>query len=455
MWIEISPAREGKRAMATDHRAPGDAVVPIMATRRELFAWAMYDFANSGYTTVVLTTIFNAYFVGVVAGGASGFTAGLGTLLWTVAVSIPNALVLVSAPVLGAIADHYAAKKCLLLITSIGCVLCTALLALAGPGDVWLAMSLVVLSNLTFATGENLIAAFLPELTHQDGMGRVSAYGWALGYFGGLTVLGVCLAYVAWAQRNGLVAAQYVPVTMLIVAVTFALAATPTFLWLKERAIPGSLGHGEHYLNTAFDRLRRTVAESRRFRDLLRFLVALTIYYCGINTVVVLAAVYAQEVMGFSTSDTIVLVMVVNVTAAVGALLFGQVQDRLGSVPTLAVTLLIWIAATILAFWTGSRGGFWLVANLVGIALGSSQASGRALIGQFSPPARAAEFFGLWGLAGKLAAIIGPLSYGLITYFTAGNHRLAILSTVLFFVVGLLMLATVNEPRGRAAAVGE
>jgi MFS transporter, UMF1 family len=415
----------------------------------------MYDFANSGYTTVVLTTIFNAYFVGVVAGEASGFPAGLGTLLWTVAVSVPNAVVLVSAPILGAIADYHAAKKRLLGLTTIGCVVCTALLALIGPGDVWLAMSLVVLSNLTFATGENLIAAFLPEISYQDDMGRVSAYGWALGYFGGLIVLGVCLAYVTWAQSHGLDAPQYVPVTMLIVAVTFALAATPTFLWLKERAIPVSLGHGEQSLTVGFARLRRTMAESRRFRDLLRFLMALTIYYCGINTVVVLAAVYAQEVMGFSTSDTIVLVMVVNVSAALGALLFGQVQDRLGSVPTLAVTLLIWIVATVLVFWTESRTSFWLAANLVGIALGSSQASGRALIGQFSPATRAAEFFGLWGLAGKLAAIVGPLSYGLITYGTAGNHRLAILSTVLFFVVGLLVLATVNESRGRAAALGE
>jgi MFS transporter, UMF1 family len=148
-----------------------------------------------------------------------------------------------------------------------------------------------------------------------------------------------------------------------------------------------------------------------------------------------------------------VLVMVVNVTAAVGAFLFGRVQDRLGSLPTLAITLLIWIGACGLAFWTDSRAGFWVVANLVGIALGSSQASGRALVGQLAPPGRAAEFFGLWGLAGKLAAIIGPLSYGLITYMTAGNHRLAMLSTGFFFVVGLVMLATVDERRGRAAAM--
>jgi UMF1 family MFS transporter len=354
--------------------------------------------------------------------------------------------------VLGAIADYYAAKKRFLLITTLGCVLCTALLALAGPGDVGLAMALVVLSNLTFATGENLIAAFLPEIVHQDGMGRVSAYGWAVGYLGGLTVLGACLGYVTWAQRHGLDAARYVPVTLLIVAGTFALAATPTFLWLKERAAPMPQHLDEHALTIGFQRLRRTLADSARFRDLFRFLIVLAIYYCGINTVVVLAAVYAQEVIGFSTSDTIILVMVVNITAAAGAFLFGQVQDRLGSVPTLAVTLLIWIAATGLAFWTDSRAGFWLVANLVGIALGSSQASGRALIGQFAPPHRAAEFFGLWGLAGKLAAVVGPLSYGLITYLTAGNHRLAILSTVSFFVAGLILLGTVNERRGRAAA---
>jgi UMF1 family MFS transporter len=422
--------------------------------RRELFAWAMYDFANSGYTTVVLTTIFNAYFVGVVAGGTGGYSAGAATLLWTVAISLANAAVLVSAPVLGAIADHSAAKKRLLLATTVGCVLCTALLALIGPGDVWLAMALVVLSSLMFATGENLIAAFLPEISPQDGMGRVSAYGWTLGYVGGLSALGLCLAYVTWAQRRGWEAPDYVSGTMLIVAAVFGLAATPTFLWLRERAMPAALRRGESYLQVGLRRLRRTLAEASRFRDLFRFLVTLTVYQCGITTVVVLAAVYAQEVMGFTTQDTIALVMVVNVTAAIGAFLFGRVQDRMGSVLTLALTLVIWIAATTLAFVTETRAGFWLVANLVGLAMGSSQSAGRALIGQFTPPARAAEFFGLWGLAGKLAAIVGPFSYGLIAHLTAGNQRLAIVSTVAFFAAGLALLATVDESRGKAAALG-
>jgi UMF1 family MFS transporter len=423
--------------------------------RRELFAWAMYDFANSGYTTVVLTTIFNAYFVAAVAGGQGGFSTGSATLLWTTAVGIANALVLVSAPVVGAIADQRAAKKRFLLATTVGCVWCTALLALVGPGDVFLAMTLIALSSLLFATGENLIAAFLPEISHQDGMGRVSAYGWTLGYLGGLVTLALCLAYVAWMQRRGWGAADAVSGTMLIVAAVFALAATPTFVWLRERAVAAPRGHAAPYLQAGFRRLRRTVAEAGRFRDLFRFLITLALYQCGINTVVVLAAVYAQEVMGFTTQDTILLVMVVNVTAAVGAFVCGRVQDHLGSTRTLALTLVIWIAATGLAFVADGRASFWLAANLVGVAMGSSQSAGRALIGQFTPAARAAEFFGLWGLAGKLAAIVGPCSYGLIAHLTAGNHRLALASTIIFFIVGLALLATVNESRGKAAALVE
>ncbi|MFQ6023469.1 MAG: MFS transporter [Acidiferrobacterales bacterium] len=435
-----------------------DAVEPLaprkvvsVAPRREIFAWAMFDFANSGYTTVVLTAIFNAYFVSVVA--ASNDSSATGTLLWTVAIAIANALVLISAPVLGAIADHRADKKRFLAVTTAGCVLFTALLATVGPGDAWLAIVLVVVASFMFHTGENLIAAFLPEIAPQEDMGRISGYGWAIGYFGGLLILGMCLAYVTWAQARGQTAAQYVPVTMLITAGMFAAAATPTFLWLPERAVASALPPGRGYIATGFERLLDTLRHVRHFRDLFRFLLSLTVYYCGIFTVIVLAAVYAREVMGFNIDEILKLVLVINVTAAIGAFAFGHVQDRLGSLPTLALTLAIWILALVLAFFTESRPVFWLVGNLVGLAMGSSQSAGRALVGQFAPPTRSAEFFGLWGLAGKLAAIIGPLSYGTITYISGGNHRLAVLSTTAFFVVGLLLLTTVNEARGRAAAL--
>ncbi|MBI3545495.1 MAG: MFS transporter [Gammaproteobacteria bacterium] len=410
----------------------------------------MYDFANSGYTTVVLTAVFNAYFVGVVADNAKD---GSATLLWTVAMAAANILVLASAPVLGAIADHGAHKKNFLALTTVGCVLFTALLGFVGQGDVVLGMSLVIVASLMFASGENFIAAFLPEIAAQNDMGRISAYGWSLGYLGGVLVLGLCLAYIQWAQAHGETAVQYVPVTMWITAGVFALAALPTFLWLRERALPQSLTADESYLRIGFARVRHTLLHARHYRDLFRFLITLTVYYCGINTVVVLAAIYAQEVMGFSMQENIVLILVVNVTAALGALAFGLIQDRLGSVLTLAMTLMIWIAALVFAYFTESRAAFWVVANLVGLSLGSSQSAGRALVGQFSPPQRAAEFFGLWGLAGKLAAVVGPLVYGLVTYISHGNHRLALLSTCVFFIGGLLLLMTVDERRGRAAAL--
>ncbi|MDQ3776820.1 MAG: MFS transporter [Pseudomonadota bacterium] len=412
----------------------------------------MYDFANSGYTTVVLTAIFNAYFVGTVAGREMGYAPGTGTLLWTIAMGVSNLLVLLSAPVLGAVADFKACKKRFLAWSTVGCVLFTAMLGLVGKGEVGLGMSLVILSSFMFATGENLIASFLPEVARPEEMGKISSYGWALGYLGGLLVLGLCLAYISWAEAQHHTITQYVPVTLWITTVAFAAAAIPTFLWLRERARPRMVPSGESYARIGFERVRQTLRQARHFRDLFRFLVTLAVYYCGVNTVVVLAAIYAQEVMGFGMQETLWMVLVVNFTAAAGALGFGFLQDRFGSVPTLAATLLVWIAALVLAYTIEDRMGFWVVANLIGIALGSSQSAGRALIGQFSPPERSAEFFGLWGLAGKLAAVIGPMSYGVITQASRGDHRLALLATAGFFIAGLALLATVDERRGREAA---
>ncbi|HXF66728.1 MAG TPA: MFS transporter, partial [Burkholderiales bacterium] len=278
---------------------------------REVVSWAFYDFANSGYTTVVITAVFNAYFVAEVAGGAPW-----ATFAWTAALAASYALIVVTAPVIGAYADAHAAKKRLLAAATAGCVLFTAGLALVGRGDLALGVALVVLSNFFFGTGENLVAAFLPELARGEALGRISGWGWSLGYFGGLTTLGACLAYVAYAQARGAEAAEFVPVTMLITAGIFALASLPTFLFLRERAVPVAGAGG--VLEAALARLAETLRRARRYGDFSRFLVCLVFYQAGIQTVVALAAVYAQEVMGFTTRDTLVLVLLVNVTAAAG-----------------------------------------------------------------------------------------------------------------------------------------
>lgn len=418
--------------------------------KREIIAWALFDFANSGYTTVVLTAVFNAYFVSVIAGQLvnDGDTA---TLLWTITTSISYLLVLLSSPVIGAIADYSANKKRFLIITSLACIGFTVLLATAGEGDVVLAVIGVIIATYMFAAGESLIAAFLPELVPAREMGRISGYGWAVGYIGGLMALGLCLLYIEWAKTMGLGATHYVSVSLLITAACFALGALPSFIWLRERAQPGKKLAVADYVQTGFSRLGRTLRHVRHYKDLFRFLLILSVFYCGIYIVVTLAAIYAQEVMGFDTVDNIKLILVVNLTAAVGAFFFGHIQDRIGSIRTLAITLLLWITALVIAYYTSDRTQFWIAANLIGLAMGSSQSAGRALVGQFSPPSHAAEFFGLWALATKLAAVVGPLSYGAVTYIT-GDHRQAILATTLFFVAGLLLLVTVDEKRGCEAA---
>ena len=420
-------------------------------TRRELVGWAMYDFANSGYTTVVLTAIFNAWFVGAVAGGPGGLAAGTATLLWTSTIAAANLLVLFTAPVVGALGDQLAIKKRLLLVTTLGCVIATALLALIGPGDYLLAMSLVLLGTVMFASGESLIAAFLPELATPGQMGRISGYGWSLGYVGGVITLVLCLVYVQWSTGRGMSQQSAIAGTMLITAVVFALAAMPTFLWLRERAVP----HRQPRLvsrpiTEVFTRLARSLREVRAFPDLARLLISITIYQSGVITVVVLAAVYAQEVMGFDTEKLLLLIIVVNITSAIGAFLFGYFQDRVGSVRALSLSLAIWVMAVGIACFAEQERDLWIVGNLIGLAMGASQSIGRALVGQFTPVARTGEFFGLWGFANRLAALLGPMSYGLVNYLSNGDHRLALLSTLTFFVVGLLALSRVDERRGRA-----
>jgi len=256
--------------------------------KREVLGWAMYDFANSGYTTVVLTAVFGAYFVGEVAGGADW-----ATFAWTAALAASSVIVMLTMPALGAYAD----------------LLTTAALAGVGPGDVAWALTAVLLSNVFFTYGESLIAAFLPELARQDSMGRVSGWGWSFGYFGGMLTLGLSLAYVIWAQGQGRPASQFVPVTMLITAGIYGVAALATFGLLRERALPQAGSAGEAGIRASMARLRRTWHEARRFRDFTALLACAVAYQAGISVVIALAAVYAEQVLRFRQTQTMLLIL--------------------------------------------------------------------------------------------------------------------------------------------------
>jgi UMF1 family MFS transporter len=406
---------------------------------REVWAWSMYDFANSAYTTVVITAVFGAYFVAGVAGNAAW-----ATFAWTAALSASYAAILITGPLVGAWADAHAAKKTLLLFSTVGCVLFTASLYFVGPGGVALALVLVALSNYFYGTGENLIAAFLPELADSRAMGRVSGWGWSFGYLGGLVALGICLAYITASQ--GRPASEFVPVTMLITAAFFAAAAAPTFFFLRERAAPQPMA-------SPWKRLLATARNAAAYRDLRRFLLCILFYQAGISAVISLAAIYAEQAMKFTTQQTISLILVVNITAAAGAFAFGYLQDAIGHVRAVALTLVGWIVTVALAGLSDGATMFWVAANLAGLCMGSSQAAGRAIVGYLAPPARLAEFFGLWGLAVKAASIFGPITYGAVTWAFPGNHRLGIFVTGIYFVIGLLLLRSIDVERGRRAAL--
>ncbi len=425
---------------------------------REVFAWSMYDFANSGYTTVVLTAVFNAYFVGVVVGQDASWA----TFAWTAALSFSSLLIMLTAPSIGAWADAHTAKKRLLVICTIGCVLTTAGLMFAQPGTIVLALVLIIASNYFFSIGETINGAFLPELAKPEALGKVSGWGWSFGYFGGMLTLGLSLAWVTFAQSSGQSATEFVPVTMLITAVVFALASLPMFWLLQERGSAGATvrdkaaeRQGPGFLKgiaESVSQLRRNWAEMSSFADFRRLLWCAVSYQAGISVVIALAAIYADQVMGFTQQQTMMLIFLVNIAAAIGAFSFGYVQDRVGHRTALATTLVGWIVMVLLAVFGTRIETFWLAAVFAGLCMGSSQSAGRAMAGLFAPADRLGEFFGLWAVATRLAAVIGPITYGTVTWVTAGNHRLAMFICGSFFVIGLLILRTIDVERGRRTA---
>ena len=402
---------------------------------REAFGWALFDAANSGYSTVVLTAVFNAYFVSKVCGDASW-----ATFLWSCAVGAANALSMVLMPAIGRMADLTATKKKWLVAATMLCVSATALLALSGPGTYVLSVTMLILSYIGYNVGESLR----------------SGWGWSLGYVGGLITLGLCLTVVTAGQAQGLGMDALVAATNIITASVFLVVSIPVFLWLKERAIPQVHSAAELKVAMTQDQDKGKTAETlMNFIDFRYLVVCGFFYQCGVATVITLAAVYASAVMGFGLTETLFMVLLVNITAALGAFGFGYVQDRIGHKLALALTLLLWIAMVATAAAAQTSAVFWVAANLAGLAMGSSQSAGRALVAVFAPEKKLARFYGIWNMALWLSAVIGPITYGAVTWMTGNNQRLAIVVTGLFFVAGLIALIPVKVARGAALAQAE
>ncbi|WP_405282676.1 MFS transporter [Gaopeijia maritima] len=421
--------------------------------RKAVQGWALYDFANSAYTTLIVTFIYSVYFTQQVA--PDGIT---GTALWSRGVTVTAVLVALLSPVLGALADRGGLRRPLLLASTAITVVGVAALFLPGPGEVALALGIFIVSNVAYELCGVFYNSYLPEIAPPDKIGRVSGYGWALGYLGGLLAMAVALVVFVLPDppHFGLDAStgEHIRATTLLVAGWFGVLSIPMFLWVKEprpvadRPAVGALVRG------AFAQLGATFGELRRYRQIVRLLAARMVYNEGLVTIFAFGPIFAAETFGFTLTEVMYWGLALNVTAGLGAFAMGFLDDRLGGRRTLFVTLVGLFVGALWAVTADSKTSLYLAGLWVGIFVGPNQAASRSLLGRFVPREKETEFFGFFAFSGKAIAFMGPLLLGIVTEVT-GSQRWGMATILAFFVIGGLLLATVDEAEGRATARGQ
>jgi MFS transporter, UMF1 family len=418
-YAGMSEASEGRTSALNIE--PADPV-----KKREIFGWCCFDFANSAFTTIVITVVGMPYFTAVVAAGHEQAGGWWGTTL-----ALSQVCVLLLAPLIGVVADVHARKKRYLLITVVLCSVATGLLFGVQPGQVWLMLGLILVANFAFSTSENICSAFLPEISTPENVGRISGYGWSFGYLGGLLSLIIVLVIL----KSGEGRAHW---AFLTTGLFFFLASLPTLLLLKERAKPRPLAPSQTYRRLAWKQFGDMRRELPQHRTLLIFFGAMTCYLAGLMAVVGFAAGYASEVIGMSQEEITGLFAVLQIAGVVGAYGFGFLQDRLGPKTPLIIALVLWIVVCAWASKCDSVSAFYLIGVLAGMAMGGLQSASRAVVATLTPVGRSGEFFGYWGFFAKLAAMIGTFSFGWMV--TEYGYRAAIMYNGGFFVVGLIGL---------------
>ncbi len=404
--------------------------------RKQIISWCLFDFANSSYSAVIAAVVFQVYFINVIAGNADGS----GDLWWGRAISLSMLVVSLSSPFLGGIADYAGRRKSLLAGYTFTCVTAVAGFCLLTPGDALVGCALIVIANIGMEGGLVFYNSFLPQIARQDCQGRVSGWGFGVGYAGSIISLLIALP-LAQAGRFDQI--------WLMVAVFFALFSLPAFLFLPHDRPTGitALQAGVNGSRNALKTLREIWGR----REQRKFLIAYLIYEDGVNTVIVFSSSLAATTFGFLQSELIMLYLVVQVTALAGAFLLSKPTDVWGPKKVVLISLLLWSAVAVSAYFVQTKAGFWLVACTAGLGLGSVQSGTRAFFAQFVPEGKEAEYFGVYSLVGKSSAVIGPLVFGQVSA-AFGSQRPAILSIGAFFVFGLLLLSRVKGGGPNVAA---
>ena len=429
--------------------------MPVAATapsydRRAVFSWSLFDFANSSFTTLVVTFIYATYFTkGIAADEVTG------TGQWSLAVTLTALTVALLSPYVGAIADRGGYRKRFLLISTVTCIAGTVLLFFPQEGEVFFALSVFVIANVAFEMANVFYNAYLPEIAPQSKIGRISGYGWALGYLGGLLCLVVALFALVQTETPifgfSTAGGENIRATNLLVAGWFALFGLPIFFWVKDRAV-APVSNGENVIRMANRQFVNTFNEIRQqYRQIFRLLVARLVYNDGLVTIFAFGGIYAQGTFGFETTDIIIFGIVLNIAAGAGAFMFGFLDDKLGGKTTILVSLVGLFGAALLAVLATSQIAFWIAAIFVGLLAGPNQSASRSLMGRFVPPAKENEFYGFFAFSGKATAFMGPFLLGQFTTLF-DSQRAGVATVLIFFAIGAVLLLFVNEKEGVALA---
>lgn len=408
-----------------------------MGNRFKIFIWTLFDFANTSFSVLILTTVYSVYFREVVTANSE-----IGDFLWGVAFSISMLVVALISPFLGAIADYSSNKKFFLLIFTYLCIISTGLMFFVERGDVFLGMVLLVFANIGFEGGLVFYDAFLPEITSERSYGRVSGYGFAMGYVGSFISL-----LIAYPFLKG----EFMPENMINVRLSFVVASLfffffslPFFIVMKERRIKPA--EKISYFRIGIERVRSTFQNAIKYKNIGRFLLSYFVYADGINTVIIFASIFARHTLNFSLVEILTFFLSVQSTAILGSVIFGIIADSIGQKKTLGITLLMWVATAVGAYFCDDKVSFYIIGFIAGSAMGSSQSTSRSLMSKIIPPEKKTEFFGFYSFFGKSSAILGPLVFGFISSVT-GSQRIAVISVALFFIVGLILLQKVREEK--------
>lgn len=423
--------------------------LPAAADKRAIVSWALYDFANSPFTTLVITFVYSTYFTQAIASDPIA-----GTAQWSRAVTATALIVALTAPLLGAVADRGGYRKAFLVGATLVCAAATAALYWVVPGQVLLALGLFVVANIAYELGVVFYNAYLPDIAPRGRIGTVSGLAWGCGYIGGLLALGLALVGLVQPEQPWLgfstEAGENVRASNLLVAAWFVVFSLPMFVFVTDtrarrvEAAPGSA------LGLAFGQLVSTFTELKRYRETMKFLVARLVYNDGLVTVFAFGGIYAAETFGFSIQQVLVFGIVLNLAAGLGAAAMGFLDDYVGAKLTIIVSLLGLITATSLAIVARDAAALWTAGVLIGIFVGPNQAASRSLMGRFTPAGMENEFFGLFAFSGKLTAFIGPFLLGVVTAWS-GSQRAGVSVVLVLFVLGLGLLLSVDERAGATA----